>query len=96
MAGHERLESAVSEIDVSEGPRAIRILLRNPPLTVLLAEDDLIPRLTEILPLTEGILERFPAVEAVDLRFEGRVYLRLQPGYGPEGETGEPRITGGR
>ncbi len=27
---------------------------------------------------------------AVDLRFEGRVYLRLQPGYEPEqGETGE-------
>lgn len=96
LAGRERLEAAVSEVDVSEGPRAIRILLRNPPLTVLLAEDGLIPRLAEILPLTEGILERFPAVEAVDLRFEGRVYLRLQPGYEHEGETGELRITGGR
>jgi cell division protein FtsQ len=96
FATHERLASAVSEIDVSEGPRAMRVLLRNPPLTVLLSEDDLIPRLKEILPLTEGILERFPTVKAVDLRFEGRVYLRLQPGYQTEGATGEPNITGGR
>jgi len=96
LAGRERLMSAVSEVDVSEGARAVRILLRNPPLTILLAEDDLIPRLTEILPLTEGILERFPTAVAVDLRFEGRVYLRLQPGHEPEGETDEPRITGGR
>jgi cell division protein FtsQ len=96
LASRERLLAAVSEVDVSEGPRAIRLLLRNPPLTVLLAEDDLIPRLAEMLPLTEGILERFPYVEAVDLRFEGRVYLRLQSGFEPDRETDEPRIIGGR
>jgi hypothetical protein len=96
LATRERLAAAVSEIDVSDGPGAMRVLLRTPSLTILLAEDDLVPRLTEILPLAEGILERFPKVEAVDLRFEGRVYLRLQPGYEPEREMGEPNITGGR
>jgi cell division protein FtsQ len=72
----DSLESAVSEIDVSAGADSIRILLRRPALAIICGEIDLVPRLREIVPLTEEIRSRFPAVDAVDLRFQGRVYLQ--------------------
>ena len=72
------LESTVSEIDVSAGADSIRILLRRPALAIICQETDLVPRLREIVPLTEEIRSRFPSVSAVDLRFQGRVYLQLE------------------
>jgi hypothetical protein len=93
----ERLESVISEIDVSDGADSVRVQLRYPPLTVLLSEEDLVPRLREILPLTEDIVERFPMLEAVDLRFKGRVYLRFPRQYLEEDKTTfEPSDSGGR
>jgi hypothetical protein len=83
----EKLGSAVSEIDVAEGAGSLKVQLRHPPLTLLMAESDFVPRLAEILPLMEGILEKFPTVEAVDLRFRGRVYLKLRTDSMPERET---------
>jgi cell division protein FtsQ len=97
LVGDERLESVVSEIDVSEGSGSVRIHLRHPPLTILLEEDDLVGRLREMLPLSEAILDRFPALLAVDLRYEGRVYLQLPPGDLGEGEMAlNPAVNGGR
>ena len=83
----ERLESVISAIDVTEGAGSIKVRLRHPPLTVLVAEDDIVPRLTQVLPLMEGILDRFPSVAAVDLRYRGRVYLQLRTELASEGET---------
>lgn len=77
LATDPRLESAVSEIDVSSGSGSIRILLRQPRLTILAGETSLVSRLVEVLPLTEEIQRLFPTVEVVDLRFQGRVYLQL-------------------
>ncbi|MEE8133885.1 MAG: hypothetical protein V3T56_02445, partial [Gemmatimonadales bacterium] len=34
-------------------------------------------RLREIVPLTEEIQNRFSSIDAVDVRFQGRVYLQL-------------------
>jgi cell division protein FtsQ len=87
LAHDKKLESAISAIDVAEGAGSLKVRLRHPPLTLLMAENDLVPRLAEILPLMEGILDRFPTVEAVDLRFRGRVYLKLRTEFVPEGET---------
>ena len=77
LAADERLESAVSEIDVSGGVDSIRVLLRHPPLAIIGGEADLASRLREIVPLTEEIQNRFSSVDAVDVRFQGRVYLQL-------------------
>jgi cell division protein FtsQ len=97
LAGDERLESAVSEIDVSEGGGSVRIHLRHPPITILLGEDGLVGRLRELLPLSEAIMDRFPALVAVDLRYEGRVYVQLPPsGLDEEKVVPEPAVIWGR
>jgi cell division septal protein FtsQ len=77
LATDQRLESVVSEIDVSGGADSIRVLLRQPPLTIIGGEADLASRLQEIVPLAEEIQNRFSSVDAVDVRFQGRVYLQL-------------------
>ena len=79
LAADGRLESSVSEIDVSEGADSIRVMLRHPRLAIIGGEADLAFRLQEIVPLTEEIQNRFSSVDAVDVRFEGRVYLQLAP-----------------
>jgi hypothetical protein len=79
LASDRRLEEAVSEIDLSSGEDSIRILLRRPPLTFIVEEVDFTTRLAELVPLSEEIRTHFPSVDAVDLRFRGRVYLQLGP-----------------
>jgi cell division protein FtsQ len=97
LSEDERLESVVSEIDVSGGADSVHVHLRHPPVTILVKEDDLIGRLREMLPLTEAILDRFPSLLAVDLRYAGRVYLQLPADYtGPVRWVQEPAINGGR
>ena len=77
LAADARLESAVSEIDVSGGADSIKVWLRHPPLAIIGGEVDLASRLQEIVPLTEEIQKSFSSVDAVDVRFQGRVYLQL-------------------
>lgn len=72
-----RLAALVSELDVAEGGRSIRIRLRSPSVTVLVSEEHMMARLREAVPLIEGVADRFPTLEVMDLRFRGRVYLRL-------------------
>jgi hypothetical protein len=77
LASDRRLEETVSEIDLSSGAESIRILLRRPPLAFIVEEVDFMTRLAELVPLSEEIRDLFPSVDAVDLRFRGRVYLQL-------------------
>ena len=79
LASDPSLEEVVSEMDVSSGAESIRIWLRRPPLTFIGGEADFITRLAELVPLSEEIRGRFPSVDAVDVRFQGRVYLQLGP-----------------
>lgn len=72
-----RLAALVSELDVSAGGRSVAIRLRAPSITLLVSEENMMARLREAVPLIEGIAERFPALEVMDLRFRGRVYLRM-------------------
>lgn len=84
LAADERLALEVSEVDVSEGEDSVRLHLRTFPVTVLGSEDTLVERLSEILPFLGGVLSSYPDLDVVDLRFDGRVFLRSrQPG--PEG-----------
>lgn len=91
LAKEPRLEAAVSELDVSEGAASLSITLRHPPLTLRGAEESFLKRLAEFLPLATDIVERFPTLETVDLRFRDRTYLKLRPSTGrttPQG--GDP------
>lgn len=78
LMSDERLVPLVSEIDVSGGESSVALRLRTPPMTVLVAEPSAMRRLTEIVPLLDGIHAHYADVEVVDLRFEGRIFLRLR------------------
>lgn len=76
LATDERLERVVSELDVREGDDSIRVRLREPAITILASEKNLLARLVEVVPLANDLLQRFPEVVAIDARFEDRVYLQ--------------------
>jgi len=88
LAEEPRLAPVVSEIDVSNDAGSIRVVLRHPPVMLLVREENLVDRLMEIVPLTEDITRHFPSVKAVDLRFQGRVYLQLDGMDGQAGDIG--------
>ena len=73
-----RLLLLVSEIDVSDGKRSIAVQLRNPAVTLLVEEQTMIARMNEVLPLLNGVLELYPNLSVVDLRFHDRIYLRFK------------------
>lgn len=84
----ERLATLVSEVDVSGGADSVRLQLRVPAVVVLADGDTMVERLIEVVPLLEGIQERYPDLGVVDLRFEGRAYLRLKNEIDPTASTG--------
>ena len=73
----ERLGLLVSELDVAEGTDSVALRLRESPLVLLVSEPTMVSRLSEVVPLLAGITERLPEVEVLDLRFQNRVYARL-------------------
>ena len=91
LLADERLALLVSELDVAEGADSITLRLRQSPLTMLVSEKTMVSRLLEIVPLLAGIAERLPGVKVLDLRFQNRVYVRLQP---VPGETQGTTLTG--
>jgi cell division septal protein FtsQ len=92
LGRHERLLSLVSELDVSEGRDSVRLRLRAPAVTALVHGDNMVERLSELVPLLHGIQRRYAGLDVVDLRFEGRAYLRLKDQPDATGTTG----SGGR
>ena len=83
-----RLTGLVSELDVSEGRDSVALRLRAPAVTALVHGDSMIERLTEVVPLLVGIQRQYADLDVVDLRFEGRAYLRLREKTGSRlGET---------
>ena len=83
-----RLTGLVSELDVSEGRDSVALRLRAPAVTALVHGDSMIERLTEMVPLLVGIQRQYADLDVVDLRFEGRAYLRLREKTGSRlGET---------
>ena len=83
LIADERLALLVSELDVTEGADSMTLHLRESPLTLLVSEQTMVSRLSEVVPLLAGIAERLPRVQVLDLRFQNRVYVRLnQPDPG--------------
>ena len=77
LTADARLSLLVSEIDVSEGARSVTLHLRKPAVTFLVEEHTMVARVNELVPLLNGVLDRFPNLSVVDLRFRDRIYLRL-------------------
>ena len=92
LIADERLALLVSELDVTEGADSTTLRLRESPLALLVSERTMVSRLSEVVPLLAGIAERLPRVQVLDLRFQNRVYVRLnQP---DPGETQGSTFTG--
>jgi cell division septal protein FtsQ len=92
LLSDERLALLVSELDVTEGADSTTLRLRESPLALLVSEQSMVARLSEVVPLLAGIAERLEGVELLDLRFQNGVYVRLnQP---DPGETQGSTLTG--
>jgi hypothetical protein len=81
----ERLMLLVSELDVAGGADSMTLRLRQSPLVLLVSAPTMVSRLSEVMPLVAGITERLPGLEVLDLRFQNRVYARLNRPF--PGET---------
>jgi cell division septal protein FtsQ len=77
LSKDEHLLSLVSELDVSGGARAVALQLREPDIRLLVSEATMVQRLSEAVPLLSGIIDRFPSIAALDLRFQNRIYVQL-------------------
>lgn len=83
LLSDERLSSLVSELDVTGGADSVTLRLRESPLLLLVSEQTMVSRRESIVPLLAGVTERLASVAILDLRFQNRVYARLnQPAAG--------------
>jgi cell division septal protein FtsQ len=65
----------LSQVDVADLHNAT-VILAGDPAVMHLGEDQFLPRLQAYLELASALRERVPDIDYVDLRFEGRIYVR--------------------
>jgi cell division protein FtsQ len=65
----------VSQVDVSDEHNA-EVILNNDPAVLELGDDEFLQRLQSYLDVAPALRERVPAIDYVDLRFDGRIYVR--------------------
>lgn len=87
LASRKDLAKRVSEIDVSDLHDAV-VILEADAAQLHLGEDQFAARLQSYVDLAPALRERVDPIDYVDLRFEGRVYVR--PGH-PGGDSGKRR-----
>lgn len=75
MKQRPEIASRVSQVDVSDQHNA-RVLLSDDPAELRLGEDHFLDRLESYLSLAPTLRERVPEIDYVDLRFDGRVYVK--------------------
>ncbi|MGE0362368.1 MAG: cell division protein FtsQ/DivIB [Vicinamibacterales bacterium] len=94
VAGHERLASRLSQIDVRDAHDAV-VLLDGDTVMLRLGDRDFAARLQGYLDVSSALKERVAAIDTVDLRFGERMYVRPLAGDGGGPEPAS-RELGGR
>jgi hypothetical protein len=79
--------SRLSQVDVSD-VHNVTILLDDDPAELRVGDDHFLERVESYLSLSEALHQRVPAIDYVDLRFDGRVYVR------PLGKAGRNTVAG--
>jgi cell division protein FtsQ len=65
----------LSQVDVSDLHNA-QVILAGDPAVIALGEDQFLPRLQSYLELAAALRERVVEIDAVDVRFDSRIYVR--------------------
>jgi cell division protein FtsQ len=76
----------LSQVNVSD-PHNVAIILDGDPAELRLGDDRFLTRVQSYLSLSNALHERVPVMDYVDLRFDGRVYVRP---LGKPGSSGSP------
>jgi cell division protein FtsQ len=84
--------SRLSQVNVSD-VHNVTILLNDDPAELRLGDDHFLARVESYLSLSEALHERVPSIDYVDLRFDGRVYVRPLGKTGRAGAPGAGRAT---
>lgn len=74
----------LSQVDVSD-VHNVTLLLNDDAAELRVGDDHFLERVESYLSLSTALHQRVPEIDYVDLRFDGRVYVR------PLGKTGAPR-----
>ena len=75
------IAARLSQIDVRDAHNAI-VILTGDSAVIQLGEEQFLPRLQSYLELASALRERVAEIDSVDLRFDGRIYVR-PPGKMP-------------
>ncbi len=70
-----KIAGRLSQVDVSDLHNA-SVILSGDPAVIQLGEDQFLPRLQAYLDLAPTLHERVADIDYVDLRFDGRIYVR--------------------
>jgi len=65
----------LSQVDVSDLHNAA-VILNGDPAVIQIGEDQFLPRVQSYLELAAAVRERIAEIDYVDLRFDGRIYVR--------------------
>jgi cell division protein FtsQ len=65
----------LSQVDVADLHNA-KVILNDDPAVVFVGHDRFLPRIRTYLQLASALRQRVPEIEYVDLRFDGRIYVR--------------------
>lgn len=84
----------LSQVDVSD-VHNVTILLDDDPAELRVGDGHFLERVESYLSLSEALHERVPEIDYVDLRFDGRVYVRPlgKAGRGTVAGAGRPRLS---
>lgn len=75
LAPRKELAQRISQIDVRDAHDAV-VLLDNDAALLHLGEDKFLERMQSYIDLAPALRQRVPDIDYVDLRFDGRVYVR--------------------
>jgi cell division septal protein FtsQ len=81
LAPRKDLAQRISQIDVRDAHDAV-VLLDDDAALLHLGEDKFLERMQSYLDLAPALRQRVPDIDYVDLRFDGRVYVRPAPHEG--------------